>query len=729
MAVVRGADTGPGDGGGGGGGGLVKRTLLTFSGAMAVAKSGRHAKGGGDGAHYRSSPKAHDLPDRRSRRMWLLAAVALGLLGSGLIFAQSRREDAIAQDRDSVLFAAGRTRATTRPTRSWAFGVRRPLEAVGEAMTSKSRRQRKEEPDPFAGVLTKPASCDVASAALKVYMYDLPGEFNFGMLQKEYINRLPVNASDIPRYPGAMYQQHSPEYWLTVDVLTSDMEERRNPCVAVRLPDPEQADILLVPFFASLAYNRYTTAPGNRTTMAQPANVTSGGTNEIVPLDRNEELQLKLVKYLNSTATWHLYEGQDHLLVIHHPNSMHIVREQLGAAMFVVADFGRYNESVANMEKDVVAPYKHVIGTFKEDYNGYQDRHLLLFFQGAIVRKEGGVIRQRLYDLLKNETGVQFSTGNTQRTGIRSATSGMRSSKFCLHLAGDTPSSNRLFDAIVSHCVPVIISDDIELPFEDFLDYSEFCVFVRAEDAVRPGHLVQLLRGIDGEEWTTFWNRLKQVEQHFEYRFPSWPGDATQMTWRAIANKIPALKLSLHKQLRYRKSEEVIMQYPREEPASAPAEQGAVLVAGADHAGQLASTPASEPAPQEEIHPGEAEGLLRDLGPVAADLRPAEQEVVAANGDNHLNSRSSHKPSQAAASVERLSVEVADEQDRRTEVPSMADEVREEGIGNIGKLDELLEDEDAALQGVSWRQRMRRPARDTHERRARRSSTVPVIPT
>ncbi|KAJ6873497.1 hypothetical protein NC651_032389 [Populus alba x Populus x berolinensis] len=55
----------------------------------------------------------------------------------------------------------------------------------------------------------------------------------------------------------------------------------------------------------------------------------------------------------------------------------------------------------------------------------------------------------------------------------------MASSKFCLNIAGDTPSSNRLFDAIASQCVPVIISDGIELPFEDVLDYSEFGIFVR----------------------------------------------------------------------------------------------------------------------------------------------------------------------------------------------------------------------------------------------------------
>ena len=56
--------------------------------------------------------------------------------------------------------------------------------------------------------------------------------------------------------------------------------------------------------------------------------------------------------------------------------------------------------------------------------------------------------------------------------GIEQATQGMRSSKFCLNIAGDTPSSNRLFDSIVSHCVPVTISDEIELQFEDVIDYS-----------------------------------------------------------------------------------------------------------------------------------------------------------------------------------------------------------------------------------------------------------------
>lgn len=130
----------------------------------------------------------------------------------------------------------------------------------------------------------------------------------------------------------------------------------------------------------------------------------------------------------------------------------------------------------------------------------------------------------------------------------------MASSKFCLNIAGDTPSSNRLFDAIATHCVPVIISDDIELPYEDVLDYSEFCIFIRATDAVRKGYLLRLLRGIDQDKWTKMWNRLKETAKHFEYQFPSRPGDAVDMIWGVVSRKLSSLFNKFYRKNRYNKT-------------------------------------------------------------------------------------------------------------------------------------------------------------------------------
>lgn len=166
---------------------------------------------------------------------------------------------------------------------------------------------------------------------------------------------------------------------------------------------------------------------------------------------------------------------------------------------------------------------------------------------------QGGNIRQELYYLLRKEKDVEFAFGSIQANGINKASQGMHGSKFCLNIAGDTPSSNRLFDAIASHCVPVIISDDIELPYEDVLDYSEFCIFVRAADAVKEGYLIGLLKGVRKERWSAMWERLKVVDKYFEYWYPSQRDDAVQMIWQALSRKVPAIRLKVNRLRRYQR--------------------------------------------------------------------------------------------------------------------------------------------------------------------------------
>ena len=84
---------------------------------------------------------------------------------------------------------------------------------------------------------------------------------------------------------------------------------------------------------------------------------------------------------------------------------------------------------------------------------------------------------------------------------LQQSSKNMRTSKFCLDPAGDTPSSCRLFDAIVSHCVPVIVSDKIELPFEDEIDYTKFSVFFSFKEALEPDYMVDQLRKFPKEKW------------------------------------------------------------------------------------------------------------------------------------------------------------------------------------------------------------------------------------
>jgi hypothetical protein len=51
------------------------------------------------------------------------------------------------------------------------------------------------------------------------------------------------------------------------------------------------------------------------------------------------------------------------------------------------------------------------------------------------------------------------------------------------------------------------------------------------------------------------WKRLKEVDKHFEYQFPSQKDDAVQMIWQALARKVPSIRLKAHRFRRSSRSE------------------------------------------------------------------------------------------------------------------------------------------------------------------------------
>uniref|UniRef100_A0A1D1YIE8 Xyloglucan galactosyltransferase KATAMARI1 n=1 Tax=Anthurium amnicola TaxID=1678845 RepID=A0A1D1YIE8_9ARAE len=215
--------------------------------------------------------------------------------------------------------------------------------------------------------------CDPARALLRVYMYDLPPMFHFGLLNwKGKAQQLWPDIStmsQIPRYPGGLNLQHSVEYWLTLDLLASNSGVVR-PCTAIRVMNSSSADVIFVPFFSSVSYNRHSKLHGKE------------------KVSRNNFLQDELVNFLMSQEEWKRSGGKDHLIVAHHPNSMLNARRKLGSAMFVLADFGRYSANVANIKKDVIAPYRHVVSSIGCESPPFTGRPILMYFQGAIYRKD-----------------------------------------------------------------------------------------------------------------------------------------------------------------------------------------------------------------------------------------------------------------------------------------------------------------------------------------------------
>jgi len=210
-------------------------------------------------------------------------------------------------------------------------------------------------------------------SVLRVFMYDLPPEFHFGLLDwkpQENANSVWPDIKGVPpHYPGGLNLQHSIEYWLTMDLLASELPEAEAPLV-MRVRNSSEADVIFVPFFSSLCYNRFSkTDPHEKRS-------------------RNKVLQEKLVNYVTAQEEWKRSGGKDHVILAHHPNSMSDARNKLWPGSFILSDFGRYPPNIANVEKDVIAPYKHVVGSYDNDQSSFGSRPILLYFQGAIYRKD-----------------------------------------------------------------------------------------------------------------------------------------------------------------------------------------------------------------------------------------------------------------------------------------------------------------------------------------------------
>ncbi|KAL8488708.1 hypothetical protein ACS0TY_024846 [Phlomoides rotata] len=383
-------------------------------------------------------------------------------------------------------------------------------------------------------LLSNATLCNTTSSPLRVYMYNLPPRFNVRLIDPAFPDNTTVTADNIPlwRWNASLVKENSVEYWMMASLLYEGSNESESTREAVRVSDPDSADVLFVPFFSSLSFNFHV--------------------HNMVDLNKvDEKLQYEMVNILRASKYWKRSGGRDHVIPLHHPNAFRHHRSSVNSSIFVVADFGRIFQ-ISKLAKDVVAPYPHMVESYINDdhEDPYESRRTLLFFRGGIKRKAEGKIRVKLHEMLNGTEGVIYEDAHASEEGFKASAERMRSSKFCLHPAGDTPSSCRLFDAIVSHCVPVIVSDKIELPYENELDYKEFSIFLSVNETMKPGYMVNELRSVPKDQWIKMWLRLKNISHHFEFQYPPMKDDAVNMIWRQVKQKVPAVKLAVHRSRR-----------------------------------------------------------------------------------------------------------------------------------------------------------------------------------
>ncbi|KAJ8451381.1 hypothetical protein Cgig2_017772 [Carnegiea gigantea] len=301
-----------------------------------------------------------------------------------------------------------------------------------------------------------------SSMPIRVYVYEMPSKFTYDLLwlfrntYKETSN-LTSNGSPVHR----LIEQHSIDYWLWADLIAPESERLLKN--VIRVPKQEEADLFYIPFFTTISFF-------------------------LLEKQQCKALYREVLKWVTDQPAWKRSGGRDHILPVHHPWSFKTVR--------------RYKPGQVYLEKDLILPYVANVEFCDAQClrENESKRSTLVFFRGRLKRNAGGKIRSKLVEELSGADGVLIEEGTAGEAGKAAAQNGMRKSIFCLSPAGDTPSSARLFDAIVSGCVPVIISDELELPFEGIIDYRKMALFVSSSDALKPGWLLSYLKGIGPSE-------------------------------------------------------------------------------------------------------------------------------------------------------------------------------------------------------------------------------------
>ncbi|XP_011003247.1 PREDICTED: probable glycosyltransferase At5g03795 [Populus euphratica] len=153
-----------------------------------------------------------------------------------------------------------------------------------------------------------------------------------------------------------------------------------------------------------------------------------------------------------------------------------------------------------------------------------KSRAILGFWRGL---KEN-YIRKSLVDAWENDSeldikGIQTEASTTEIRRLYHKK--FYSSKFCI-CPGGPQIDGAIAVAIHYGCVPVIMSDYFDLPFNDILDWKKFSVILKESDV---DGLKRILLNIPDQEYQALQTNTVMVQDHFQWNLPPVRLDAFHM--------------------------------------------------------------------------------------------------------------------------------------------------------------------------------------------------------
>lgn len=340
---------------------------------------------------------------------------------------------------------------------------------------------------------------------LKVYVYELPSKYNKKLLLKD---------------PRCLTHMFAAEIFMHRFLLSSP----------VRTLNPEEADWFYTPIYPT-------------------CDLTPTG----LPLPfKSPRMMRSAIQLISSNwPYWNRTEGADHFFVVPHDFGacFHYQEEKaiergilpLLQRATLVQTFGQRNHVCLNEGSITIPPYAPPQKMQAHQIPSDTPRSIFVYFRGLFYDvnndPEGGYYargaRAAVWENFKNNPLFDISTDHPT-----TYYEDMQRAIFCLCPLGWAPWSPRLVEAVVFGCIPVIIADDIVLPFADAIPWEEIGMFVAEEDVPK---LDTILTSIPPEVILRKQRLLANPSMKRAMLFPqpAQPGDAFHQILNGLARKLP----------------------------------------------------------------------------------------------------------------------------------------------------------------------------------------------
>ncbi|XP_043694121.1 probable glucuronosyltransferase Os01g0926600 [Telopea speciosissima] len=268
--------------------------------------------------------------------------------------------------------------------------------------------------------------------------------------------------------------------------------------------------------------------------------------------DRSPRLMRAAIKEISSEwPYWDRTEGADHFFLVPHDFGacFHFEEEvaiergilPLLQRATLVQTFGQKNHVCLKQGSIIIPPFAPPQRLQSHLVPSNTPRSIFVYFRGIFYDTgndpEGGYyargIRASLWENFKNNHLFDISAEHPM-----TYYEDLQRTIFCLCPLGWAPWSPRLVEALLFGCIPVIIADDIVLPFSDAIPWEEIGVFIAEEDVTK---LDTILTSIP-EKVIVEKQRLlsnPSIKRSMLYSEPSLMGDAFHQILNGLARKLP----------------------------------------------------------------------------------------------------------------------------------------------------------------------------------------------